>query len=83
VAIATSKEGVAKFAVVVSKKTARRAVDRNFLKRRSKEALRPHLKNAPPASIVIYPKKEALKTSYSAFAAELSDILSRLLARPR
>ncbi len=49
-------------AVIVSKKVARSAVDRNRLRRRVLHALR---KVASKESIAVYPTKEALTTPFS------------------
>lgn len=67
-----------RFACVVSKKVAKRAVDRNLIKRRGREAVRDALKKsaAAPASYVFYAKKEALGAPYRDIAAEIRKLLS-------
>ena len=48
--------------VIVSKKIARRAVDRNRIRRRVLHALR---RVPPTTSIVVYPTKEVLKAPFA------------------
>src|SRR3989344_1396030 len=66
IAVWQKKEGLeTKFACVVSKKVARRAVERNKLKRRCREITSRYLSSiATPCSIVIYPKKYALMATF-------------------
>jgi ribonuclease P protein component len=62
--------------VVVSKKTAKTAVSRNFLRRRVYEVLAPHILNiSSPTTIVIYPKKEAEKAQFSDLKSEVEKAL--------
>lgn len=62
--------------VVVSKKTAKTAVLRNFLRRRFYEATSPLLRNAiNPVTIVVYPKKEAEKAQFSVLKEEIVNTL--------
>jgi ribonuclease P protein component len=66
-----------RFTCVVSKKTARKAVDRNRLKRRCREAVRAHVGRIHvPVTVVAYPTREALTAS----AAQLKDAVGTLLA---
>ena len=60
------------FSVVVSKKVAKRAVDRNQLRRQFYSAVEPHLKTiTKKIKVVIYPKKEALVTTFSFLQSEV------------
>jgi ribonuclease P protein component len=77
--ITRQSEGEPKFACVVSKKAAKRAVDRNRIKRRAKEALGAMLKGTTvPVSLVLYAKKEALTASYSDLAADIRALLAQM-----
>ncbi|MBU6321183.1 MAG: ribonuclease P protein component [Patescibacteria group bacterium] len=64
-------------AVVISKKTLRRAVDRHLLKRRILGALRrpPALKR--PSALVLYPRASALTLAPAELRAELAALLSK------
>lgn len=58
--------------VVVSKKTAKRATERNYLKRLFYEAIRPHLGDfSKGALVVLYPKKESLQAPFLVIKEEL------------
>ncbi len=66
-------EGVGQAAVIVSKRVFRRAVDRNRLRRRVIHALK---RLSPlPASVVVYPLKEALAVKFSELAEALGTAL--------
>jgi len=61
--------------VVISQRTAKRAVDRNRLKRQTRAAIAPQLKKLKPAlDLVIILHRSALDMSY----AELKDALARI-----
>lgn len=66
-------------AAVVSKKVARRSVDRHLLKRRMLEVLRPYAD--PSRSLVAYAKAGSLGLPYAAVRAELEPLLSRATHR--
>lgn len=66
-------------AAVVSKKVARRAVDRHLLKRRMLEVLRPYA--SPSRSLVAYAKAGSLGLPYAAVKAELEPLLLRATHR--
>lgn len=64
-------------AVVVSKKIARRSVDRHLLKRRMLMVLRAHL--SPTHSLVLYARSGAPLLSFTALKEELSSLLQSTL----
>ena len=64
------------FSIVVSKKISKKALDRNHLKRQFYSLAEKHLKTIiKGVKIVIYPKKEALKTPFLLLQKELSTVL--------
>ncbi len=68
-----AREGGA--AAVVSKKVARRSVDRHLLKRRMLAVLRPYL--TPGRSIIAYARAGSLGLPYGVLKAELESLLNR------
>jgi ribonuclease P protein component len=67
-----------KYACVVSKKAAARAVDRNAIKRRCREAVRLAAKGpALSASFVFYAKKEARGVSYAEIAKDIRKLIAQ------
>ena len=66
------------YAVVISKKTLPKAVDRHRLKRRILGALRT-LPSALPRALIIYPKASAASRT----TRELEEALTKLLSRER
>lgn len=71
--IAPAREGGA--AAVVSKKVARRSVDRHLLKRRMLAVLRPYV--SPTRSLVAYARAGSLGLPYGVLKAELESLLTR------
>lgn len=69
-----SEEGRA--AAVVSKKVARRSVDRHLVKRRMLEALAPFV--APGRSFIVYARAGSIELPYRALEAELRTLLTSL-----
>lgn len=65
-------------AVVISKKVAARAVDRNTIKRRCRAALHPLLRELPPRAYVFYAKKEAKGATSAEIVRDLAKLLDRL-----
>ena len=64
--------------VVVSKKTARTAVVRNKQRRRFYELLEPYFKTIKaPITVVVYPKTDALKASFSDLNIEIEKALKQ------
>lgn len=66
-------------AAVVSKKVARRSVDRHLLKRRMLEVIRPYA--SPGYSLVAYAKAGSLGLTYAAVRSELEPLLLRATHR--
>ncbi len=68
-----------RFTVVVSKKVAPHAVDRNYLKRITRECLRSVVSKTAGKSlfIVVFPSKEAVKLKNLDFNRELISILEK------
>ncbi len=64
--------------VVVSKKTAKTAVVRNTLRRRFYELLASYFKvMSTPTTVVIYPKKEAIKAQFLVLNKEMEKALKQ------
>lgn len=69
---------ISRASVVVSKKTAKTAVVRNKLRRRFYELLQPYFKILQaPTTVVIYPKAEAIKASFSVLKDEVEKALKQ------
>lgn len=68
--VAYLTEPIHKAACVISKKTLKRAVDRNFVKRRIMNNIATHLKSKN-YSYIIYPKKIILTTSRTQLQEEI------------
>lgn len=66
-----------KFACVTAKKTLKRAVDRNLVKRRLLSLVG---KNLPPLkySVIIYPKKPSLTSSYQQLEEQIKQAFATL-----
>ncbi|OGG91940.1 ribonuclease P protein component [Candidatus Kaiserbacteria bacterium RIFCSPLOWO2_12_FULL_53_8] len=68
----------AKAAVVVPKKMAARAVDRNRIERRVREALRPLLARLQsPTVLVFHAKREAAEASFADTKKDIKTLLGR------
>lgn len=68
--------GGPKVGFIVSSKTAGNAVSRNRLKRRLREAVRPHLSNLPDSvAIAVIAKPAAVSADSAGLAAEVSGLL--------
>ena len=66
-----------KYACVVSKKVARKAVSRNLIKRRCREAIRgEHTEGAKPRSLVFYAKSSATEASFADVREDVKSLLS-------
>ena len=69
----------AKCAIVVSKKAAARAVDRNKIKRRSRNVLAKHMAEVKkPVALVLYAKRDALKAEPSDVNSDIAGLLARV-----
>lgn len=65
----------AKFAVVVSKKISKRAVDRNHIKRQINELIRPILPQAKPSiGVIVYTKPPILQAKFQDIKSELETL---------
>ena len=70
-----------RFSCVVSKKVAKKAVERNLLKRRCREIVAPILRNSTkPIAVVVYPKKTALTASFGEMRVALASLLAKVIA---
>src|SRR3989338_9429348 len=64
-------------ACVVSKKIAVRAVDRNKIERRCREALRPHMSQIKKSiALIFHAKREARDASYAEIVRDVEKLLS-------
>ncbi|HEY4516987.1 MAG TPA: ribonuclease P protein component [Candidatus Paceibacterota bacterium] len=77
--IAPLPAGPTKVSCVVSKKTALKAHDRNLLKRRCREVLRPHIKTLKhPYALVLQAKKQARGASFSEIREDVENLVQSL-----
>ncbi|HEV3245361.1 MAG TPA: ribonuclease P protein component [Candidatus Paceibacterota bacterium] len=68
-----------KCAVVVSKKTAAKAVERNKIKRRTRNLLAKHLPGLQKrVALVLYAKREAKTAEFSELAQDIDALFSKL-----
>ncbi len=65
------------YAVVISKKTLPRAVDRHRLKRRILETLWHQPTHMLPKALILFPKASALQLSPEELYTDLTNLLSR------
>lgn len=73
-----NNEQTVRVSVVVSKKTAKRATERNYLKRVFYAAMRPYLDQfTGGALVVLYPKKESLQAPFLAITEEIKMSLQK------
>ncbi len=71
---------VVKYAAVVSKKTAQKAVSRNLIKRRCRAAIRgEHSGAAKPCSLVFYAKSSAKDASFAEIREDVKKLLASVL----
>lgn len=68
-----------RLAVIISKKTAKKATSRNLLRRRLKEILRKHLSQLIGWDIILIAKPELAKSNF----AQLTEIMEKTLRRTR
>ncbi|MFZ2038900.1 MAG: ribonuclease P protein component [Minisyncoccia bacterium] len=72
--ISESKDS--KFLVIISKKVAKKAVDRNHIKRLVYEAVQFYLKNIKPGFLILFtPQKDSVKTNLEGFKTEIKEVL--------
>ena len=73
----------AKFAVVVSKKIAARAVDRNRIRRLCKEVVRQESDTIRgPQTLILYAKKAARSASFKEIETDIVELFSQLPTAP-
>ena len=76
--------GHRRLGVTVSKRVSKRAVDRNLIKRRFREAFRRERASLPPAcDIVLIARASALGASYAEIVAAMKEAARRLPAMSR
>ncbi|PJC36671.1 ribonuclease P protein component [Candidatus Peregrinibacteria bacterium CG_4_9_14_0_2_um_filter_53_11] len=80
----TSNEAHNRFALIVSKKTAKKAVIRNRIRRRLDEAVRKciHAPSSTCYDIVILARSEALTTEFSRLVEEILTLLKTIDRSP-
>ncbi|QQG38020.1 MAG: ribonuclease P protein component [Candidatus Kaiserbacteria bacterium] len=77
--LSSSLSGETRYACVVSKKIAARAVDRNRVRRIWREALRAHQKSPPAGlALVFHAKKEAIGTSLTEISRDIAALIERV-----
>jgi ribonuclease P protein component len=70
-----------KFACVVSKQVSPKAVIRNAVKRKIRDAVRPLLQKTPHLAIVCTAKREAAAAGLAALKADIEAVFARLPGR--
>ena len=75
--VATITPSQGKFACVIAKKTLKKAVDRNTVKRRFMSALQDYSK-VDNTSLVVYPKKNSLTAPYPQIQEEIKKVFATL-----
>ena len=76
------QEGCPRVACVVSKKVAARAVDRNLIKRRCRDAARRLIADIKePLALVFYANRNAKDASYEEIEKDMSKLVQKLMAR--
>ncbi len=73
---AISLHQVPRFSILLSKKTAKLAVNRNLIKRRTSALLAELLSSFPPADYLVIPKRSVLDTPHSDLLSDLSTFTS-------
>lgn len=72
----SAREGVSKFAVIISAKMAKRSVDRHLIKRRAMEAIQKLLAKDGIAC-VFYAKASATKATFEQISTEIKHLLQQ------
>ena len=75
---ATAGGKSARFGIVVSKKVAVKAVDRNLIKRRIRAALHKRAGTVPPGTYVLVAKRDAAKASNADIERDIAALTARL-----
>ena len=73
--------GYARLGVVVGKKTAKRAVDRNYMKRSLRELFRKSRVTIGAVDLLVRPLKLYRRGDYVSVQAEFSELLAKLRRR--
>ena len=68
----------ARFGIVVSKKVATRAVDRNLIKRRSRNVLQKYMQTVPPGAYIFIAKRASSKATFSELERDIAALVRRL-----
>jgi ribonuclease P protein component len=68
----------AKIACVVAKKNVRHAVDRNKIKRRVREIVRPCIPTLPVGAYVLYTKKTAREAAHTELQTDIKELLGKV-----
>ncbi len=74
----SSKSEVGRFAILLSKKTAKLATDRNLIKRRTSALIFDNLSQFPIADYLLIPKRSVLDTPHSNLLADFLSLLQKL-----
>ncbi len=80
VAYRLNEVGHARLGLAVSRRVARRAVDRTRIRRVVRESFRYHADRIPPYDIVINPRLEAISLSSADLSDSLRHVWSRMMA---
>lgn len=78
--IANEATGCARLGLAIAKRIARRAHDRNRIKRQVREVFRNRKNAMPPIDMVVFARPEAVAASTSALRADLERLLDRVCA---
>ena len=78
VSVGPSRFSEPRFACVVSKKVAAKAVARNLIKRRCRAIIEKEMKRLPPASYVLYAKKDAARAGYGDMEKDIRTLTKAL-----
>lgn len=73
-----NKVGCARLGLAISKKAARRAIDRNRLKRLVRESFRHHRADLPAVDIVVMARPAAVSQANATLARSLANIWEKL-----
>ncbi len=76
---ADKKENSPRLAILLSKKTASLAVDRNKIKRITSALVESLFSSIPPKDYIIIPKRSVILSSYSDLTSDFISIISKLI----
>jgi len=76
-----NKQPLNRYSIVVSKKTLKLATDRNLLRRRCYEALRPLKSPVLALDFLIFIKSPALKLDFAALQKQLGQIIEKIISK--